>query len=272
MTIRLISTDLDNTLLTSTKQITDRTFAAIHDAHNAGLVMVVATGRYLASLPEALLETEIDYGVISNGSLGYDFARHEVLFVELVDPKTQAQIVEALSARFPGVIFGATRNISDVFCTDRSYVDMMPEREWLHDRRKFVFADVATIISEPAIKLIARHRDIHQDVLLAYLNDSGLTGFHASTSGAPFVEIAAAGVTKATGLARICDRLGIQQSEVIAVGDAKNDVEMLQWAGMGVAVENAVPEAKAAADLSIPPSDEDGWARFIEHCLSQFAH
>jgi Cof subfamily protein (haloacid dehalogenase superfamily) len=272
LTIKLIATDLDNTLLTSTKKVTDRTAAVIRAAHDAGLVMVVATGRYLASLPQPLLETEIDYGVISNGSLGYDFAQQKVLFLELLDTKTQARLVEALSARFPGIIFGATRSASDVFCTDRSYVDMMPEREWLHDRRKFVFADVATIISEPATKLIARHRDIHQDVLLAYLNDSGLSGFHASTSGAPFVEIAAAGVTKASGLARICEMLGIRQSEVIAVGDAKNDVEMLQWAGMGVAVENAVPEAKAAANLSIPNSDEDGLARFIEHCLSQLPH
>ncbi|MDR1431454.1 MAG: Cof-type HAD-IIB family hydrolase [Propionibacteriaceae bacterium] len=271
MTVRLIATDLDNTLLTSAKQVTERTFSAIHAAHSAGLVIVAATGRYLASLPQPLLAAEIDYGVISNGSLGYDFARREILFVELLDQATQALLVEVLSARFPGIIFGTGRGAGEIFYTDQSYIDMMLERERLHDRREFVFADVATIISEPTIKLIARHPSIHPDVLLSYLNNCGLGGFHASTSGAPFVEIAAAGVTKATGLARICEMLGIGQSEVIAVGDAKNDVEMLRWAGVGVAVENAVPEAGAAADFFIPPSDEDGLAQFIESLLGQLA-
>ena len=91
--------------------------------------------------------------------------------------------------------------------------------------------------------------------------------FASTLSGAPFVEVMAQGVTKATGLARLCTHLGIDRFDVVAFGDALNDVEMLRWAGHGVAMAHAEPVVQEAADETAATNDEDGVARVIERLL-----
>ena len=109
------------------------------------------------------------------------------------------------------------------------------------------------------------------DDLLAMLDASGLTGFHATTSGAPFLEVQGAGVTKASGVARLCAILGFEAADVMAAGDARNDVELIEWAGFGVAMGNAVPEAIAAADWTTTHNEDDGLALAIEQVLAAIA-
>ncbi|MGW9157307.1 HAD family hydrolase [Microbacterium sp. NPDC055665] len=75
------------------------------------------------------------------------------------------------------------------------------------------------------------------------------------------------GVTKATGLARLCEHLGIGRADVVAFGDALNDVEMLRWAGRGVAMAHAEPVVQAAADETTASNDDDGVAQVIERLL-----
>jgi hydroxymethylpyrimidine pyrophosphatase-like HAD family hydrolase len=86
-------------------------------------------------------------------------------------------------------------------------------------------------------------------------------------SGAPFVEVMASGVSKASGLAQLCARLGVRQSEVLAFGDGLNDREMLAWAGHGVAVANADDAVKDIADAVTGSNDEDGVAQVLERTL-----
>ena len=74
-------------------------------------------------------------------------------------------------------------------------------------------------------------------------------------------------VAIAWGVARLCERLGIERDDVVAFGDALNDVELLAWAGHGVAVANAVPEAVAVADEVTATNDEDGVAQVLERLL-----
>jgi Cof subfamily protein (haloacid dehalogenase superfamily) len=270
--IRMIASDLDNTLLTSAKEISPRTREAVSEAHAAGLILLTATGRQLATMPQAVLDTEIGFAVASNGAVGFDFQRDLVLFTELLPVAAQQTIVEYLSERAPGVGFSAARGTGDTFYAEPEYQAQVLSREMLHDRRTIVVAELEQVISEPTIKLVVRHPEFSPDELLAMLDESGLEGFHATTSGAPFVEIAAGGINKATGLARVCAELDLTADEVMAVGDAKNDVEMLEWAGIGVAMANARPQAKAAADFEIPSNEEDGLAQLIEAMLSGGEH
>jgi len=83
-----------------------------------------------------------------------------------------------------------------------------------------------------------------------------------------FLEISASGIDKATTLARYCKRLGIASSEVVAFGDMPNDIPMLRWAGRGVAVANAHPEALAAADAITASNMADGVARYLDELLA----
>jgi hydroxymethylpyrimidine pyrophosphatase-like HAD family hydrolase len=87
-------------------------------------------------------------------------------------------------------------------------------------------------------------------------------------SGAPFVELSASGVTKAWALEAFCTDLGIRADEVVAFGDAPNDVPMLRWAGRGIAVANAHPAVLAAADAVTLTNDADGVAIVVEQLLS----
>jgi len=104
---------------------------------------------------------------------------------------------------------------------------------------------------------------------VAEIRALGLDGFAVTHSGAPFAEVLAEGVNKAWGVARLCDRLGIERSEVLAFGDAPNDAELLAWAGHGVAMANAHPEAREAADELTVSNQQDGVAVVLERLLGR---
>ena len=93
-------------------------------------------------------------------------------------------------------------------------------------------------------------------------------GVHATWSGFTVAEAGPAGVTKASGLERICHLLGEDRADVVALGDGANDVEMLQWAGTSYAMGGAQPEAIAAADRRAPSCQEDGFAVVVEELLA----
>jgi hypothetical protein len=86
-------------------------------------------------------------------------------------------------------------------------------------------------------------------------------------SGGPHIEVFAPGVSKAAGLAALCADLGVAPADVVAVGDHRNDVEMVRWAGRGVAVANAVPELLAVADAVVPANTDDGVAVLVAELL-----
>jgi hydroxymethylpyrimidine pyrophosphatase-like HAD family hydrolase len=126
------------------------------------------------------------------------------------------------------------------------------------------------ILDEPVVKLLARHEDLDADTLLAQAREvvgeaAELT--HSSSSG--LLEISAAGVSKATTLARLCDERGVDPAEVVAFGDMPNDLPMLAWAGTAYAVANAHPEVLAAVDRQAPSVLEDGVAQILEHLFAR---
>jgi hydroxymethylpyrimidine pyrophosphatase-like HAD family hydrolase len=92
-----------------------------------------------------------------------------------------------------------------------------------------------------------------------------------SYSGLPFVELAARHVTKALALAALADQLTLSAHQVVAIGDNHNDIPMLEWAGVGLAMANATDDAKKAADRTIGSNDEDGLAHAINDLLDLMA-
>ena len=90
---------------------------------------------------------------------------------------------------------------------------------------------------------------------------------HISKSLPHFLEFAAAGVTKGSGLEFLSARLGFTREQTIGFGDGENDVELIEWAGYGIAVENAHPRVKAVADWVCPSADEEGVAQVLEALL-----
>lgn len=270
-TIRLIATDLDGTLLHHQNEVTPRTAAAIRAAIDAGLVVVAATGRQLLQLPEPVTSAGIRYLVGSNGAIGVDLADNRTLFEHLLHPQTAARIVAHLTAELEGVRFSAVRDAGAIHAAEPGFLDLLKPYERKLEQSRFESASLADVVARPTLKLTVRHPTLSGEELQTILDASGLDGFQATTSGAPFLEIQGAGVTKASGVARLCDFLGFDAAEVMAAGDARNDVELLGWAGLGVAMGNAVPEAIAAADWTTTRNDEDGLALVIEQVLTALA-
>ncbi|MEA4945343.1 MAG: Cof-type HAD-IIB family hydrolase [Propionicimonas sp.] len=266
--IKLIATDLDGTLLRPDKTISPRTVDAIGRAHAAGIQVVVATGRYPTSLPILLAPTGIDYAVASNGAIGLRLSTGEILFEDLMPPQTAAEIVGFLSTTFPEARFEVVREHGTVHVVEPGYFDLVTDYEHAHFPLNYLRRSRAEVIAEPLLKMAVRHPWVSEETMLEALLTSGLTGFHACTSGAPFLEIEGPGVTKASGVAQLCEHLGLLPENVMAVGDAGNDIEMLAWAGIGVAMANAVPAALEAADHTTATNDQDGVAHLIERLLA----
>lgn len=265
--IRLIASDLDGTLLQEHSSVSARTAAAIDQATAVGVTVIAATGRQAPQLPEAVTATGIRYVVASNGGIGVDLTTNRVLFEDLLTPDACADIVAYLTTELEGVRFSAVREHGARHACEPGYLDLLTPLERRLDWHHLDAESLADVVAEPTLKLTVRHPRCTADDLLAVLAASGLGGFHATTSGAPFLEIQGAGVTKASGVAQLCALLGVDAIEVLAAGDAKNDIELLRWAGIGVAMGNAVPEAKDAADWTTTNHDEDGLALAIELLL-----
>lgn len=261
--IRLIASDLDGTLLHPKAKLDDSTAAAIAAALAADLQVIANTGRQLTHLPDEIPASGIQYAIVSNGAICADLHTGDILFEELLEAATVAAVLDYFAEHVPGACFSAVRDHGHHHDVEAGYLDLLEpgDRPYWQHLQTVPRADLAT---QPTLKLTVRHPSMSADDLLAVIEQSGLNGFHATTSGAPFLEIAGAGVTKATGLARFCEHFDFEPAVVMALGDAKNDVEVLRWAGVGIAMGNAVPEAKAVADWVTADNLHDGAAQAIQ--------
>ena len=259
MPIELIVSDLDGTLLRHDGSLSQRTVAAVRAAVAAGFKVVLASGR-----PPRTVQPIADQlglkglAVCSNGAILYDLDRQEVISHEHVPQAALKNIITKLREREPSVSF-ATEHGHRVGCDPR-----FPRPETWVSGLNPVIDEIETLTADAVIKLAIHHPD-HAVERLAELVRS-ITGNELSVtfSGMHFVEVAAAGISKALGLAQVCERLGIDPKRVVAFGDMPNDLAMLSFVGRGVAVGNAHPDVMAEGHETTGSNDEDGVAQVIE--------
>ncbi len=268
--IRLIATDLDGTLLNTRHRVPARTLLALREARDAGIVVVPASGRQPFSIEEVVQDTFLAEGVVlgANGAVGYNLATGEVLFEDTIAVEAQRALFLGLRELFPTVRCVSVRDAGATFVPQRGYVGLMDPGD--HGRRGDVSEfDLDDVLAEGTSKLVIRGSDVGPDVLLAAARELSVPGCAPTSSGAPFIEVAAGGVSKATGVARLAAAYGIAPDEVVAFGDNENDVELLTWAGLGVAMGNAIPDLIAVADEVTATNDEDGIALVVERLAAQ---
>jgi hydroxymethylpyrimidine pyrophosphatase-like HAD family hydrolase len=255
---RLVASDLDGTLLRSDGSVSSRTLAALARTVEAGIRFVLVSARSPAWLaPEAERLGLDGIGICSNGAVVYDYEAERVLIHRPLEPETAREIAHGLRQAAPGIAFGCERPSG--FVAEPGYVPLFRPPE------EVPRADIHSLLSEPATKLVLQHPGLSQDDLHTLAGD--LAGDRAETcySGAGgLVEITARGVTKGTALEGLCAQLGVDRAEVMAFGDMINDIPMIEWAGRGVAVANAHPELQTVADELTASNDEDGVALVLE--------
>ncbi|MCC7371618.1 MAG: HAD family phosphatase [Chloroflexi bacterium] len=266
--VRLVASDLDGTLLRSDGTISERTRAVLRQARAAGVVVVLVTGRPPLTLRMAAEAAGVSgLAICSNGAVLYDLDRASIVRHTALEAETTARLVQAMLAAVPEVCFGFVRG--EGFACDPAYYQLSLARDRSDGYLKMAIqAEALALCDQAPTKLIVRHARIGPDDLLAHVQALGFDGFEATHSGAPWVEIAAAGVTKAWALEALCGELGIGAHEVVAFGDAPNDLQLLRWAGHSVAVANAHPHLLAEAHEVAPANNEDGVAVVLERLLA----
>lgn len=263
--IKLIATDIDGTLVNSSHELSTRNYAALTRAREEGIVVVPTSGRQPFSIAEVLGGTWLAEGVVigANGAVGIDLSSSEVLFERLIPVEAQTRLFHALREVHPSVVCVSVRDAGETFWPESGYVGIMDPGE--HGRTgPIAHYSLDEVLGTASVKLVVRGTDVSPEELRETALRLAIHGVAPSTSGAPFLEVAAERVNKATGLETLCAELGIDRSEVLALGDNHNDAEMIAWAGIGVAMGNALPELQAVADHVTGTNDDDGLAVVVE--------
>jgi Cof subfamily protein (haloacid dehalogenase superfamily) len=241
--------------------VSGRTRAVLRCAASRGLTLLSVTARPPRRVRKIASEAGLHgIAVCGNGSVVYDVARDVVLREHRYPAEYASLLVESLRAAVPGVSFAV--EIGEHYGCEPGYSIQREHPDDLGDPR-LRRADGLDLCREGVTKLIVQHARLPLAELLEMTRVLASSLANVSHSGSNFVEVAAAGVSKASALEAYCAELGILAEEVIAFGDMPNDLPMLRWAGCGIAVANAHPEV-LAADAVTRSNDADGVALVLE--------
>jgi HAD superfamily hydrolase (TIGR01484 family) len=261
---KLVALDIDGTLFTAghgvasntvDETITPAVRSAIDRAVDAGAHVVLATGRSTFGISRVLDMLELPrhggrvLSVASNGSVTFAYPPVEIRSTVTFDA---SEVVRMLLEHVPQALV-AVEEIGVGYRVNR----LFPEGEITG---QMTLQSVDELVAEPVTRVVIRdpHASEHDFVELA--EKVGLHGINYYIGWTAWLDLAPAGVSKASGLERICQELGVAASDVLAIGDGRNDVEMLQWAGRGVAMGQAPLEVQEGADDVTRTVEEDGAA------------
>ncbi len=267
--IRLVATDLDGTLWDRTVTVRPAVRAAVEELSRRGVIVLAATGRRPRSARTALRDNGLALpAVCLDGTFGEDFVRGERFHESLFGAADALAVLQ---------LFDAHAVAPNVF-VDHTEVDVLlgkapthsPERaesllEWAHvgplahsvpQHRVAAFTVIGGVFDELA--------PLAGAITAAGLARATLTS--DSLYGGTSLSVIPIEASKWAGVEAFALSLGIHASEIIGVGDAANDIELLQGAGHAVAVRTAAPQVLAVADGFIDPPGEDGWAALVEIC------
>ncbi|MDJ0394304.1 HAD family hydrolase [Rhodococcus sp. G-MC3] len=263
---RLVASDVDGTLLDHTDRVSERTRRAVLTLVGEGTPFVLSTGRP----PRWIAPVVDDLGfapmcVCANGAVIYDAATDRILDAEVLASDTLHWLADIAYRAMPGCGLAAERvgatahdAATPQFVSSPGY-----EHAWLNPDNTEV--SQYEVLDVPAVKLLIRMSSMSSGDMVAAL--APLIGDRADLTYSTdngLIELSAPGVTKASGLEIVADRLGVAAADIAAFGDMPNDVPMLKMVGLGVAMGNAHHAAIAAADEVTSSNADDGVARVLE--------
>lgn len=264
MASKILFFDIDGTLLEHDAVISDDTCEALQKAHKSGHKLCIASGRSKGNLPAGLDRISWDGYVLANGIYGE--YQNKVVFSERLEPKLVLQFLNYIEnlPQFEVVL----ENNSGSYVT---HMGMEMLRKKIKQSGLFNIIGVETVLDE--FTVIEDLREIPEVNKIMYFSEGDLAEtvierFKAAYDFLPNSvipgndmqdgEIMKKGVTKARGIAKLLPYAGYQQEDVIAFGDGHNDIEMIQKAGIGVAMGNSVEALKQVADIVTGTQAENG--------------
>jgi len=265
MTLRMVATDLDGTIVRHDRTISPRTVAAMRACGEAGVDVVFVTGRPPRWMAEVVEATgHVGTAVCANGALVYDLATERAVSHSPLAPEVVLEAAGRLARALPGIAFALETPTGPLFTPGY-------QPRWDVGVERVVGELPDLLAGDPGvIKLLARLEGGTGDTMLAVAREllADLARPTHSNAGDGLLEVAAPGVSKASTLAELAASRGITAEQVVAFGDMPNDLEMLAWAGTGYAMAGGHPEALAAADAVAPRCEEHGVAQVLEALLA----
>ncbi len=270
MKIRLIALDLDETVLHNDGSISLFTKQILTQLAATGCHVVIASGRSFHTLPQELfLISGITYAITSNGASLYDLSSQKKLLTHILSEQTVRQILQyAQTCSAPLEVFcnGEAHASSAYVANPRAYGREKKAAAYIQQTR-IPETDLAAFAMKHIQEIegfdFSCITDEQQRHVTAELLEQ-VSGIRITSSGHRLVEIMHLLAGKESMLQTLAERLGVKQSEVLAFGNADNDAAMLQWAGVGVAVQNASTVCLEAASVVTASNEEDGVANFLQ--------
>lgn len=253
-TIRLVAVDLDGTLLNDAKQVSQQTIDAFRCLPGRGVRVVIASARPPRSVRHIHAQLGLDTFTINyNGALVWDEANRTVVFHEPMDGAVVRELIETARDMYDEVLVSCE-------VLDRWYTDRFDQTYTTATGRLFrpdVIAPVEEFCNQPITKLmlLGEPRIVSK---LESLFDGGIPGVSVIRADPELIQIMSERASKATALRLVAAHYGVPMEQVMAVGDAANDVPMLEAAGVAVAMDNAHPSVKAVANWVAPSNNDHG--------------
>ena len=251
---KVILTDLDHTLLKSDGSISENTLNVIRECRDRGMLLIIATARYLIGAEQYIDLLEPDYVISTDGTLVHH--GDELIYSRELSAETTNAVIRELLA-----FSGKTEITAAVGKQVLWNSEHISESEKLY---KAVYCDYSSPLPFGANKIVAHLADAHIASETAKKHGCRLQSYRGENWYAFLPESAG----KVDAIMRLSEILKFSLSDFTAFGDDENDIEMLKMCGIGVAVENAVPTVKEIADDVTASNDNDGVANWLqEHYL-----
>lgn len=262
MQYKMLVLDMDDTLLTDDHKISDLNKKVLLEAQAKGVYVVLASGRPTSAMTSYAKELELDlndsYIISFNGAIISQAKDDQILFEQKLTVKQIHDLYDySVKTKTHIITYLDDEIISE---TDSEYIEVEKEITGMAHRKVASFKDY---IDRPAVKCIllenpAYLKSVENDLIKA------MPHLSVSMSKPFFLEVAQQGIDKAASLKLLAEKLNIHQSEIIAVGNAGNDLTMIEYAGLGVWVDNVTPELRDKADLIVASNNNDGVAEVVQ--------
>ena len=270
--VRMIAFDLDGTLLTTDKRLTDETRRTLEQAAKRGILLVPATGRPLTGMPAEVLGIPgVRYAITANGARVVSAEDGKILREKLISVEKARKVLD---------IYGEYDTLREIYYDGQGYVEARQIEELDHfvpdPNMAEYMRSTRTGVPDLMEKFCQENRAMDKvqaffacarEKEQAFWRIREIEGVEA-TGALPYnIEVNAGGINKGEALLWLAGELGIDREEILAFGDGANDADMIRAAGIGAAMEVSVPEVRAAADILAGSNDEDGVARAIQRYI-----
>lgn len=263
MKYKMLVLDMDDTLLTDDHEISNENREMLFKAQELGVYVILASGRPTPAMTAYAKELQLDdsYMISYNGAVITDLKDDKVIFEQTL---TQKQIHElydySLKSNTHIITYVDGKIVSE---TDSEFIEIEKNITGLDHNKVLSFKDE---VQSSAVKCILLEEPSYLKEVEKDLKDA-MPHLSVSMSKPFFLEVAQNGIDKAASIKILAEKLDIHQSEIIAVGNAGNDLTMIEYAGLGVWVDNVTPELRDKGDVIVASNNNHGVAEVVRRFI-----